>query len=393
MFSRFALSRQGMIVLALFAVFATGVVLFSRSQSADPAYDPSSRGPQGLLLWREWLLEMGYAVQTTGRASFTLPPATALLFIYPGVENFTEDEADRLVDWVENGGTLVLVGVQDSQLLDRFDFEMVEPDMFSATAYARQSQPLLPDAPISWAGPGPVLLPTGGEPAVPIIVLPGGAPAVSVQAQNAGVVWLLPERYAFTNADLMENEQPYLLIAALRGVPAGALVVLDTYHLFGRSLLADNRIVTIQDWLYGTATGWATLFLIGLIVIFLFLNGRRLGPPLLIPTQGRRREAAEYVVAMAGLQRRANVSDSIARHHRRRLRRALGRPYRISADVDDAEFLRRLRQIDARIDDTQAQRIQHVLAGLAALPDSEKLVELVAEADEILSKRTLRRGV
>ncbi|MEZ4835928.1 MAG: hypothetical protein R2873_28685 [Caldilineaceae bacterium] len=290
---------------------------------------------------------------------------------------------------METGGVLILVGVADPQLQERFAFAMTEPDVFSATGLARQAQPLLPDGPAAWYGPGPAPLPQASDAAIPVLALPADAPAVTVQQQGAGVVWLMARRYAFTNADLLEDEQPHLLLATLRGLPDQALVVLDTYHLFGPSLLANSRIVTIQDWLYSTPSGWATLFLLGLTVLFLYLGGRRLGPPLTIPGQGRRREAAEYVAAMAGLQRRANVSDSIARHHRRRLRLALGRRHRIPADLDDAEFLRRLRSADARIDDAAMKRIERVLSGLAALPADDKLVDLVAEADEVLSERKM----
>jgi hypothetical protein len=151
--------------------------------------------------------------------------------------------------------------------------------------------------------------------------------------------------------------------------------------------LASGRIRSIQDWLYGTPTGWATLFLLLVGLLYLLLSGRRLGPPLTIPMQGRRREAAEFVTAMAGLQRRARASDAVARHHRRRLLLALGRSYRIPADLDDREFLRQLRLVDPTLSDERAARLEGVLAGLSSLPDEERLVALVAEADQILTSK------
>ncbi|MBI1297165.1 DUF4350 domain-containing protein [bacterium] len=388
--NRFAISRRGLTITLLFAIFVTGIILFSRNESSEPAYDPDSRGAQGLLLWRVWLTEMGFRVETTGRARFDLPTEATLLFVYPGVEDFTSADADRVLDWVEAGGTLVLVGMEDSRLQERFNYKMAEVDFFRATGFAQQAQPLIPEGPGFWSGPGPVALPQAGNSAVPVLTLSDALPAVTVQKQGEGIVWILPSRYAFTNADLLEDEQPYLLIATLRGLPSDAVVVLDTYHLFGPSLLSSDRVLTVQEWLYTTPTGWATLFVMGLLVIFLVLGGRRLGPPLVVLTQGRRREAAEYVVAMAGLQRRANVSDAVARHHRRRLRQALGRRHRIPADLDDATFLARLRTADDRVGDEEAARIRRVLTELSALPNNDKLVDLVAEADEILSERHLR---
>ncbi len=385
--NRLAIQPRLLIVFVLFAIFAISIILFERTQSVDPPYDPDSRDAGGLLLWRGWLQEMGYTVQTTGGSGFALPDEAALAFVYPGVEPFTEAEATSLLNWTEDGGTLVLIGVQDAQLAERFGFEMNQPELFIATGMAAQAQPLLPQASASWGGPGPVALPQAAPVAVPVLTLNDGEVAAWVQQQGAGVVWILAERYAFTNADLLDDEQPYLMLALLRGLPDDAVVVLDTYHLFGPSLPADDRILSVQDWLYGTTTGWATLFLVLLMVLFLFLSGRRLGPPLMIPGQGRRREAAEYVVAMAGLQRRARVQDSVARHHLRRLRLQLGRPYRIPADLGNAEFLQRLRAVDPHLNDEQITRIGRVLDELSTLPTEDKLVDLVAEADAILAGR------
>jgi hypothetical protein len=244
----------------------------------------------------------------------------------------------------------------------------------------------LPAAPAAWTGPGPVSLPQAEEGAVPVLSVPDGEAAVWVERRGEGTFWLMAQRYAFVNADLMENEQPYLWLALLRNVPAAGKIVFDTYHLFGPDPLASGRIGSIQDWLYGTPTGWATLFLLLLGLLYLLLSGRRLGPPLTIPTQGRRREAAEFVVAMAGLQRRARASDAVARHHRRRLLLALGRSHRIPADLDDGEFLRQLRAVDPTVSDERAARIERVLAGLSSLPDEERLVAEVAEVDQLLMR-------
>jgi hypothetical protein len=384
--SRLPIRRQSLLILGLFAILIVAVLLFGRTGSVGRAYDLDSRQPDGLLLLRRWLQAMDYEVTATGRTSFAVPADADLFVIYPGLATYTESEAAALVRWVEEGGTLAIIGTGNPALADALDFEFTSPDFASMARSAQQAQPVLPAAPALWTGPGPVSLPQAAAGAVPVLTISQGDPAVWVQARGEGLLWLLAQRYAFVNADLMEDEQPYLWLALLRSVPASGKIVFDTYHLFGPDPLASGRIGSIQDWLYGTPTGWATLFLLLLGLLYLFLSGRRLGPPLTIPTQGRRREAAEFVVAMAGLQRRARVSDSIARHHRRRLLLALGRSYGIPADLDDQRFLSQLRVVDPMLSDERAARIERVLAGLSALPDEETLVGLVAEVDQILNR-------
>jgi hypothetical protein len=379
--------RQSLLILGLFAALIVAVLLFGRSERTDQLYDPDSRQPNGLLLLRRWLQTMGYAFTTTGRVEFTIPADADLLLVYPGLASFSKDEAAALVRWVEEGGALAIIGSSGVALADAFGYEFVSPNFNSMIRTARQTQPILPAAPAAWTGPGPVSLPQAAAGAVPVLSVPDGETAVWVQRRGEGTLWLLAQRYAFTNADLMEDEQPYLWLALLREIPVGGTIVLDTYHLFGPDPLASGRIRSIQDWLYGTPTGWATLFLLLVGLLYLLLSGRRLGPPLTIPMQGRRREAAEFVTAMAGLQRRARASDAVARHHRRRLLLALGRSYRIPADLDDREFLRQLRLVDPTLSDERAARLEGVLAGLSSLPDEERLVALVAEADQILTSK------
>lgn len=378
--------RQSFVIVGLFAVLVVAILLFGRAEPADRAYDPDSRQAGGLLLWRRWLQAMSYTVTTTGRASFVIPADADLFLVYPGVTPYTGEEARALARWVESGGTLAVIGNNDVALADAFAFHFNSSNLQAAIGTAQQAQPLLPAAPATWSGPGPVSLPSAAESAAPVLAIPDGDTAVWVQRRGEGTLWLLARRYAFVNADLMADEQPYLWLALLRGVPDGGTIVLDTYHLFGPDPLASGRIRSIQDWLYGTPTGWATLFLLLLGLLYVLLSGRRLGPPLIVPAQGRRREAAEFVIAMAGLQRRARASDAVARHHRRRLLLALGRSHRIPADLDDEEFLRQLRLVDPTLSDERAARIERVLAGLSSLPDEERLVALVAEADQILMR-------
>ena len=160
-------------------------------------------------------------------------------------------------------------------------------------------------------------------------------------------------------------------------------------------------INTFRDWVYQTPAGWAALFLLLLGGGWLLLSGRRLGPPLEVPTQGRRREAAEFVVAMAGLQRRARVRDHIARQQSYRLKQALGRPWRLRPSLPDDEFLRQLQSLDQTLsrsahhvgpiqDNSAAEARSHltieqvaaILDELATVPDEERLLQLARRVDE-----------
>ncbi len=374
--------------LSLLFLLLLAIGLLVQPPTAYPLYDPASNGPDGLLLLAEWLDEMGYPVDTTGTDSFDLNQ-TDLLFVYPGEGRFTRAEGDRLVDWVEGGGTLVLVDTRDAELLNVFDFSLTGG---RSTDRLTQFQPLLPEASPAITGTKfarRLRLPDDSR-FVTLLAedTTQARSAAAVLGQGLGWVWLLSEDFTLTNQRLtVSRSSAQIVPALLRAVPDGGLIRFDTYHVRESTEPEPGQIGSLQEWAYTTPTGWATLFLFGLGVLFLLLQGRRLGPPLQTVTQGRRREAAEFVVAMAGLQRRARVRDSVARHHIQRLKERLGRPWQIPADLPDSLFLARLAEANPEMDNQRIASLRSLLADLSAAPDEARLVVLIQQAEEVASSR------
>ena len=386
----------GLFLLLLVAVLVWG------DTTVERRFDPDSREPGGLFLLQEWLRDMGYEVTTTGLRRFALSPRQHLLLIYPGEERFTQSEADSFFEWVAAGGTAVIIGQADSKLRRVLNYTSRAS---SGVGPVDQSQPLLPEAlePFDRGGRSFDL----SEAPQTIAVLDGNqASRLAVLRQGEGWVWLVGEPLAFTNGQLSEDHaQAQLIPAILRTVPPGGTVVLDTYHLFGPLLpVGAAPVESLKDWLYLTTTGWAVVFLLLLCAGWLLLSGWRLGPPLEVTSQGRRREAAEFVVAMAGLQRRARVRDHIARQQQYRLKQSLGRPWRIRPTLSDAEFLRQLHSMDPKLSVTTRQsvpmrsdpqpepgpeltieEVARILNELATIPDETRLLQLAQRIDDFRS--------
>jgi len=385
------------LLVGLFLLLLVAVLVRGDSPDEQP-FDPDSRSPSGLLMLREWLQEMGYQVTTNGQARFAPSARQHMLLIYPGEEQFTLREADRLFEWVEDGGTAVIVGHADRELRRAFNYRSWN---HPAAIEVEQSQPLLPEAVETFDRGGNGFDATRA-PHIIAVLKSGNGTRLAVLKYGAGWAWLVGEPRAFTNGRLSESgAQAQLFPAFLRTVPAGGTVVIDTYHLFGSLLPAElPPVETFRDWVYLTPAGWAAVFLLLLCGGWLLLSGRRLGPPLELPSQGRRREAAEFVVAMAGLQRRARVRDHIARQQRYRLKQALGRPWRLRPSLPDDEFLRQLRSLDPTLSrfalrrgptrgnsavETRSnftiEQAAAILDELATVPDEERLLQLARLVD------------
>ena len=386
---RMASQRQqmalGLGLLALLVLLA----LFQDPADDAEAYDLDSAAPDGLRALSLWLQDMGYEVERTGPDRFSVLPETDLLFIFPSQRSFEIVEATVVRNWIDKGGTLVLIGSAANDVCLTEIFDTVTVPAWTLDGTVQQVQPLLPDLASQWVADSGMEKLDLGETNLPVPVLArtSGDVTAAVQSFGRGTVWYLTADHDFVNDSLLVREQAALIPALLRWVPDGGTILFDTYHLYAQREQTVNQIASIQDWLYRTYTGWALLFGIGIVFVFLLLEGWRLGPPLPEQTGVRRREAAEYVAAMAGLQHKAQLGAAVARHHKRRLKVTLGRTYHISPDLADSEFASRLDQGRGSLSPQQIREVKAVLRELDTSTDDKSLIRLVTEVDLLLTSQ------
>ncbi len=380
----------GLLLLVLLLLFA---VLQSATSTATRAYDPTSAAPDGLLALHLWLTDMGYTVEETMGNTFQLPATTALLFILPNTHLYTKEEATTLQRWVAAGGTAVIVGPEsrDEELHAAFGVQLgaVTPLISTVTP----QQPFLPAVTaIELTGELPALDLRAAPAAVPVLANAEGQVTAAVQRQGAGTVWHLSRHHSLTNAQLRDPAQAALSLAFLRQVHPGGTIRLDTYHLWGPATVAALPVQTLQEWLYYTPWGWALLFGLVVTAIVLLLQGRRLGPPLPAQAAVRRREAAEYVMAMANLARRARHHGVIAQHHKRRLKRLVSHRAHIDAGLNDNDFVQQLAARTAHPPtagtEATAAQVRTALQSLDQATDDWALVEAVAAVDTLVKRKT-----
>lgn len=376
----------GLLLLAglLLVVSALG------SQPAQPIpFDLDSSAETGLRALNLWLQDLGYDVRRIGGMQFQLPADAALLFVYPNQLTYSEGEADALRTWVEGGRTLVIVGPhsEDAQLERVFGVRSKPREGFGLVE--QQVQPLVPEGEseymTDWNVSSEVLDLENAPAVVPMLLAADGQVTAAVQEVGKGVVWHLAPGNAFVNHGLAEQNHGQFLPPLLRRVPAGSVVAFDTYHQFGVSRVGE-QIVTLQDWLYRTPAGWATFFAFVATSLFLVLHGRRLGPPVATKAERRRREAAEYVEAMASLSRRARLGKDVAQYQRQRLKRGVARRRPVDPNLPDREFMDHLAYAEPAMTAEELAETRQVLELLRHDPQEQQLVTLAAKVDALLKR-------
>ncbi len=380
--------------LLLAAILVIMAVLQGQPQTVEP-YDPADPGSAGLRALVLWLEELGYPV-TLNVPRTGLPTGSGLLWIHPSSTRdpdfYSKVDVALTDSWVRRGGTLVLVGPVDgfTPLATEFQAEQIET-LSGMVSGIHQVQPLLPDAPSTWESffASHSLRFLDERAFIPVLAHATGEPVVALQFIGKGVVWHLTEDFALTNLNLRDSRIASLLPAILRTVPAGAPVIFSTHHLASHAQANGDlgAVSTLQDWLYTTPFGQGLLVTMIALFIFFLLQGRRLGPPLPAPGATRPREAAEYVTALAGLQRRIRQPRVVADHHRQRLKSRVGRIAQIPADLPDVEWLAQLRRAELLSPGLLAEATE-LLAGYAnpsQIDDEAGLIRLVQATDALLA--------
>lgn len=395
--------NQWLLIGGLFLLMLIVSALLQPSAPARP-YDLDSAEPNGLLALSLWLQDLGYSVDELDSSTFETatpndPPAD-LLFVYPNAQPYTESEVATLATWVERGSTLVLIGPsnRDAALIEQFG---VAPVQATGITFSQERAilPLLPKPEDGWS-PGlsraeldlseaPNAVPVLANTSEGLALLSDNDQRATVAAQplGQGYVWHLSTEHAFTNQALDMAEDGYILPALLRHVPADGTVLFDTYHLYDSATqAADGAPTSLRDWLYQTNVGRALLFGTLLLFGYLLLQGIRLGPPLPLKEEMSRREAAEYVVAMAGLQRRLGEPSHVAEALRHRLKLTLGKPLAIPATLPDQEFIDQWRERTPTLDPETIRQVTEILNTLSQNPNEQTLVDVAASIDKQVGK-------
>lgn len=383
------ISRDLVIVLVLFGVLAVFTAYAAErraeqdAQQADSfiAYSTRSAQPGGTLALQTWLNRIGYVSQRLESDTFDVPADARALFVFPTSAAYTDVELRAVLRWVESGNTLI---VGASGLTSTSD------------PLARGLQYKL--LPVGYVDRAPLEQPLNGGALAGDLLLRTGwgldsarddyvqylshdeKPLLVSWVRGKGTIFVSSAPFIFTNDALHNDANAGLILAMLGHVARGSVVALDEFHL-----TADRQpsgcAASLQSLLVCEPWGWAILYAFGAAAVYLIINGRRFGRVLPLPRELALRNPAEYVVAMAQLFQRGGKRNMIAQHYRRQLKRSLGKPYRINAELPDEEFIRELE----RFRDVDRDSLLRVLTGLNRPQPSERT--LLAWAGEAIQLR------
>ena len=126
------------------------------------------------------------------------------------------------------------------------------------------------------------------------------------------------------------------------------------------------------------------LYLVLVIFIALILQGRSFGKPVRLPEEIHRRGPVETIAALANLNRQARHRHAVLQQYCQRLKRQIGRRYRLNATLPDGEWVAQLSNLRPDLD---AGHLADLLARLnRPNPNEAQMVQWAQEAADWTEK-------
>jgi hypothetical protein len=382
--------RDVVLALGLSGLMFLAVLLSARQDAggeALPALTTHSSAPDGARALALWLEALGYPVHRIEGASFRLDPGgrdassrdARLLFVLSPQYSFNPSEVERVDNWVEAGGTLILATDRwfADPLLEHFDLDIGFLD--DRVQEAEPAQPLLLDPPWTQARVQAEHYLVTARDDVVVHVTADGRPVLLSFAHGAGRVFVAATAFPFTNVGLRDKGNARLVHNLAVSAGVGAQVAFDEFHH------GYQTARTLYTWLRSTAQGRSLIYAALVVFLYLLIGGRRFGRPLPLPRTTARRAPVEHIQALANLFRRGGERAAILHHYHDQLKRGLAYPYRLDPALDDADFVARLGAFRPDLDQAALSKL---LGETSQKRVSEgELIRLAKEVDSWTKKK------
>lgn len=353
-------SRENIAPLAVLFILLV-VTIFAALQpkfgNQSPPLVANSNTPNGAKAFYLWLQALDYPVSDQRLDQFKPPAATkTILMLEPTIAvDFLEWQT--IDTWVNKGGTLIIAADEFPSwpIFQHYEVIIRRLPLADEPPLLQMVTPLLGS---------PLPLPEQFEAARSVFSITDlnthpfithakidDQPFILSMEQGKGRVILVASAEIFSNQHLRLPSSSPLALNIINASRTSGPIWFDDWHHGLRKPLpetgeAENGTLY---WLRHTPTGQALLYAIAVIFFALLLSGRRLGRVTPIYNNTRRRAPLEYITAIANMNRRAGNQKETLAHYRFRLKRSLGKRYRLNPRLPDDTFIKQLHESNPNI--------------------------------------------
>lgn len=391
------LSRDSLLTIGLFAFLAIlsalAAIWQTRQQAVSPPLSTLSADPNGAQALREWLSETGYEATHDVPGRFAPHESSSLALILEPIQPINTIQWDILDEWVEDGGTLFIVGKEFS-ILPVFQHYEVDLDFRfdeAETLVVESTTPFLLEPPVqqlSNTRPEAYFSTNRTDIVTHLAIEPANdtsltQPVLISFAQGAGRVYLSTLTYALSNEGLKQADNAAVIQNVVALVEPESTIWFDEWHHGVRPATVDEGdVIGPNQWLRRTPAGQALLYTLLVTFVALVLRGRYFGRPVPLPQDLTRRAPLEHITAIANLNRRAGHRKAVQDQYHQHLKRTLAKRYRLNPTLPDDEYIEQLAHFKPDLDKAQ---LLHLLQRLKASNVSENELLTLAQTTHDLT--------
>jgi hypothetical protein len=397
-----------LITLLFITACALGILVQKSVQPDTEAprarfHDRTPLGGKGLNLL---LLRLGYNVRRIDSKLSAMPRDASVWVLLDPQVRFTQRETQYLLQWVRSGGTLIWACAPDTQTAPWLDEQPLQGTASTQLCEALGITPSYSFEAVS--APLPVLTPltpsaaslywqgvqkaqgSGGTIKINRSKLElAGSQTGSELARldvGQGRIFVTPDALLFTNYALSKPDNAVLVTNLVRvHAPGGTVYFDERNHTDAATLNTAQRTPTIVDYLWRPPLRWAMLQLLGALLLWWALVGRRLGAPVPIREHEPVTRASQFALGMGALFRKANRPRAVAKTLGNDFRREVTRRVGLSVEDNDLLIAERVSQATQ----LPQQMIDRLL--LRGKVPGESEAEILSDTQEMeLVLRTLR---
>lgn len=367
--------RRDIIILIVLFIALVVFTILGPGQSRDDSFSSKptthSSTPGGTLALLRWTRDLGYESHRLEYTEFGLEDRDDALVIINPTESFNRTQTDYVLDWVAQGGTLILVESRSSLFAGSkillHDLNLTINAADDTIVEAEVLQPVLSSPPIQTitAQTNYVINPERDD-----VAYLAGIRMQDTEQENEqerlfpvliglthgrGYIYVSSALFPFTNDGLRIPENGALVLNMLRRVPSGGRILFDEWHHGFHTPPSVRSVLLSHPW------GQALIYALVVVALYMALTGRRFGKPIPLREEVAFRSSAEYVESMADLFQRGRKRDFIVQHYYTSFKRRLAKPYGINPKLDDAAFVAELARYADDVDEQKLLALLHRL--------------------------------
>ena len=312
-----------------------------------------------------------------------------VLFLQEITKIPSEKEIDRIHEFVNDGGTLIVNGGNHKTMAGLVSsFGLKLQNLRNRMEYANRyrEEPYFPNNPVGRIFPRTYFAIQSDQRDLVNLYGSDNQAVVATIQEGQGRVYFSTSAYLFNENGLKHSGNAALFYNIMSTLPRKAHIGLAEGQYYAQSVTPTNTFI---NFVFKTSWGLAAVYICLILFVFMTLRGRRFGKPLNVREKNRRL-STEYVHAMTALYQKGNTSQDILTHIRDKFRADLGNRWRVNPNLDTNTFLKKIMEHGEDDGEAILSNLIHDLDQSENISDKE-LVGLAKRVDTYRSNTNLRR--